>query len=253
GISLRSLPTALREAVYLTRRIGIKYLWIDALCIVQGDEADWMRNAARMDEIYGNATLAIAAASAASCVQGVLTPGLYQHWKLPSRLTPDYEPMNHRSWTLQERLLSHRYLSFESVTEQFALRSYHLSINFENPFRLWLKVISDYTSRYLTNEGDKLPALSGIAKVINTHTGDQYLAGLWRHKILELLRWRVGYNILKPMPCHRPIEYRAPSWSWAAVDGNISLFYAHTPPASRTEFYRFVMWNRCPWKTHLGG
>jgi hypothetical protein len=67
GISVQSLPTASREAVYLTRRLGIQYLWIDAFCIIQGDEADWTSNAARMDEIYGKATLTIAATSAASC------------------------------------------------------------------------------------------------------------------------------------------------------------------------------------------
>ncbi|PMD43210.1 HET-domain-containing protein [Hyaloscypha variabilis F] len=185
GISLQSLPTALREAVYLTRRLGIRYLWIDALCIIQGDEADWTSNAARMDEIYGNATLTIAAASAASCGQG----------------------------TLQERLLSHRYLSVgteymtwqcptqtearqpgfsegESPSGQFSLRTYHLFSSLGDPFGLWCRVVIDYSSRYLTNEGDKLAALSGVAKVIHTHTGDQYLAGLWRKNILQMLLWQ---------------------------------------------------------------
>ncbi|KAN0102893.1 Heterokaryon incompatibility protein (HET) domain containing protein [Hyaloscypha variabilis] len=258
GISLQSLPTALREAVYLTKRLGIRYLWIDALCIIQGDEADWTSNAARMDEIYGKATLTIAAASAASCNQGVLTLRLFQYWKLPSTFTPDDEPINHRAWTLQERLLSHRYLSVgteymtwqcptqtqvrqpgfsegESQSGKLNLRTYHLFSSLGDPFGLWKRVVIDYSSRYLTNEGDKLAALSGVAKVIHTHTGDQYLAGLWRKNIFQMLRWRVGINILKPIPYHRPTVYRAPSWSWASVDGNISLINVNDG-VSRAEF-----------------
>jgi hypothetical protein len=244
--------------VYLTKRLGIRYLWIDALCIIQGDEADWTSNAARMDEIYGKATLTIAAASAASCNQGVLTLRLFQHWKLPSTFTPDDEPINHRAWTLQERLLSHRYLSVgteymtwqcptqtqvrqpgfsegESQSGKLNLRTYHLFSSLGDPFGLWKRVVIDYSSRYLTNEGDKLAALSGVAKVIHTHTGDQYLAGLWRKNIFQMLRWRVGINILKPIPYHRPTVYRAPSWSWASVDGNISLINVNDG-VSRAEF-----------------
>lgn len=43
GIPLCSLPTTLREAVYITRRFNIRYLWIDALCIIQGSEEDWVK------------------------------------------------------------------------------------------------------------------------------------------------------------------------------------------------------------------
>ncbi len=50
-----------------------------------------------------------------------------------------------------------------------------------------------------------------------------------------MLRWRVGINILKPIPYHRPTVYRAPSWSWASVDGNISLIHV-SDGISRAEF-----------------
>jgi hypothetical protein len=34
GIPLESFPATLRDAVYVTRRLGLRYLWIDALCIL---------------------------------------------------------------------------------------------------------------------------------------------------------------------------------------------------------------------------
>jgi hypothetical protein len=258
GIPLRSLPTTLREAVYITRRLHIRYLWIDALCIIQGSEDDWTCNAANMNEIYGNAVLTFSAASASSCSEGVLTSRFLQHWKGASRLDLDHEPINHRAWTLQERLLARRFLSFgtEYLTWQCrtrtrmlsedgkfnsgpsALRSYHLSSFPEDPVTLWICVVTDYTSRFLTNESDKLPALSGIAKTIQSHTGGEYLAGLWRNDILRQLCWNTGSTILNKVPFQKPKEYRAPSWSWACIDGSVN--YALSGKAyskhSTTEF-----------------
>ncbi|KLU82800.1 hypothetical protein MAPG_01868 [Magnaporthiopsis poae ATCC 64411] len=49
---------------------GLKYLWVDAICIVQDDKADWKRHTLIMGSIYANATLTIAAASASSGEEG---------------------------------------------------------------------------------------------------------------------------------------------------------------------------------------
>ncbi len=63
GFSLDDLPTTIRDAVLLTRLLGFRYLWVDALCIVQDDPAHWAQESAVMDQVYGNATLTIAASS----------------------------------------------------------------------------------------------------------------------------------------------------------------------------------------------
>jgi hypothetical protein len=250
GIPLSSLPTTLREAVYITRRLNIRYLWIDALCIIQGSEDDWTSNAAKMDEIYGNAVLTIAAASAKSCTEGVLKPRLFKYWNVPPEADVDSEPINHRAWTLQERLLARRFLSFRTnyITWQCqtqtikhseykdsrplrsALRFYHMTQRFKNSSALWERIITDYTARYLTHENDKLPALSGIAKMIQSRTGDQYLSGLWRNDILRQLCWSsTSITVLEHIDPQKPKDYRAPSWSWASLDGNIT-FSSGTPP-----------------------
>jgi hypothetical protein len=43
GIALASLPKTFQDAVLMTRRLGIRYLWIDSLCIIQDDGDDWDR------------------------------------------------------------------------------------------------------------------------------------------------------------------------------------------------------------------
>ncbi|KAK4235539.1 hypothetical protein C8A03DRAFT_17728 [Achaetomium macrosporum] len=56
------LPQTFRDAIEFSRKLGIRYLWIDSLCIIQDDEHDWRREAARMASIYQNAALVISAA-----------------------------------------------------------------------------------------------------------------------------------------------------------------------------------------------
>jgi len=55
----------------------------------------------------------------------------------------------------------------------------------------WLAHIADFCQQSLTNEHDKLPALSRIAKFIAQKTGDRYLARLWKNYLLEDLYWRM--------------------------------------------------------------
>ncbi len=50
GIALRDLPTTLRDAVQVTREIGLRYIWIDSLCIVQDDKQDQGVEIAKMPE-----------------------------------------------------------------------------------------------------------------------------------------------------------------------------------------------------------
>ncbi len=62
----------------LTRILEIRYLWIDALCIVQDDEDDWVREAALMANVYGSAVLNIAAHTACDAQHGFLpSKGLF--------------------------------------------------------------------------------------------------------------------------------------------------------------------------------
>lgn len=70
GISLDSLPRTFLDAVVISRYLGIRYLWIDSLCIIQDDEDDWARESGRMKDVYSNAYLVVAANHANSSEEG---------------------------------------------------------------------------------------------------------------------------------------------------------------------------------------
>jgi hypothetical protein len=70
GIPSAKLPLTFRHAVHICRTLGIMYLWIDCLCIVQDDHEDWCTQAVKMGDIYERAFVTIAASSAANPSHG---------------------------------------------------------------------------------------------------------------------------------------------------------------------------------------
>ena len=133
---LEDFPATLRDAVVVTRRLGIRYLWVDALCILQDkdDMTDWSAQAPLMDGIYRSAQVTISAASSPCADHGFLTPRhlpaltCQLRWKsedgqdsIPVFLRSESAlwdmsmrsgHLDSRGWTLQETLLSRRMLSF---------------------------------------------------------------------------------------------------------------------------------------------
>lgn len=86
-------------------------------------------------------------------------------------------------------------------------------------YTLWGLVVEHYTKCKLTKSQDKLVAISGIAKLFQAFLpGDNYLAGLWKNDLAYGLLWRSATYDPSPL-VHVPD--RAPSWSWASVDGAI--------------------------------
>ncbi|KAL1835715.1 hypothetical protein VTJ49DRAFT_6168 [Mycothermus thermophilus] len=71
GVTWERLPPTFRDAADLTRRLGIRYLWIDSLCIVQDDHADWRREASRMAGVYRGAEVTISAARSPGAYGGL--------------------------------------------------------------------------------------------------------------------------------------------------------------------------------------
>ncbi|EIW59716.1 HET-domain-containing protein [Trametes versicolor FP-101664 SS1] len=89
--------------------------------------------------------------------------------------------------------------------------------------RAWNEIVQDYSERTAGDELDKLVACAAIAESFHHVLDSDYLAGLWRSDaLLTDLLWSVRQDRL----CTRPTVYRAPSWSWASVEGSIE----HFPP-----------------------
>ena len=166
--------------------------------------------------------------------------------------------LNRRAWVLQERILSRRIL-YVHETQQFwechqqtacevfpkhmppqmlctpgkiwhkrarpnieQIAADHQDRN-QDPYFFWMRVVEKYGLCELTKPEDKLIALSGLAQRVAAITNDLYLAGMWRHHLQSQLMWvvqdpRKTRFAVPALPEHP--HYRAPSWSWASIDGN---------------------------------
>ncbi|KAK0113568.1 hypothetical protein ONS96_014426 [Cadophora gregata f. sp. sojae] len=80
GIKLSELSKTFRHAIELTRGLGIRYLWIDSLCIIQDDFKDWEVESAKMADVYMNSQLNIAATHSSSGKGGCFA----ERWSLDS-------------------------------------------------------------------------------------------------------------------------------------------------------------------------
>ncbi|KAF1977080.1 HET-domain-containing protein [Bimuria novae-zelandiae CBS 107.79] len=75
AIDWNDLPSVFQDAITVTNRLGIHYIWIDSLCIVQDDELDWAEQSSKMGRIYQGAFVTIAAAQSEDSRQGFLGAG----------------------------------------------------------------------------------------------------------------------------------------------------------------------------------
>jgi hypothetical protein len=152
GVSRELLSRSFMDALKIARELGLCYIWIDSLCIIQDSQQDWAEESVQMHRVYGNSTCNIAATSAqngsAGCFRqrnpNFLKPLKLEfdsHGQLETEnqhcaedgneekdngaevfyLTDveewwrrfEQEPLHQRAWVVQERVLSPRVLHFE--------------------------------------------------------------------------------------------------------------------------------------------
>ena len=273
GNRVDQLPRTFRELVTVARHLSVRYVWIDALCIMQDSTADWDAEAPTMRMVYTNSLCNIAA-SASSDENGGLfrsrdpssirtvhafSQGTDSRMRKFHCIERDYwdrnihtGPLHKRGWVFQERHLSCRVLYFadrqvlfecfedakcESFPsgiphhvsdkgldplwqlaaqgEQQSLSSPRGDVLISHPvYLIWRDLVKKYAHCSFTKPADKLPAFAGIAKLFQEITGDEYVGGLWRSRLLEGLDWRVYEPRLEASH-----GYRAPSWSWGSLEG----------------------------------
>ena len=274
-IEVDKMPQTIQDAVASTIALGFDYLWVDCLCILQGNKKDWLDEGSKMCEIYGNATLTISASDSQNCRDGFLvlrTPMQREGVVLPC---PDkagnmghlhfcapgtrFEemvgrgPVARRAWCLQERQISRqvlhicrgevffecargmRYESERSPGSEYdpndLWNRFHVSHEVVGPYEhhrkpsadvynvlSWYGIVEDYSRRDLAFTEDKLAAIAGLARRAQLIIGDEYLAGLWKHRLHIGLAWQISEKVRST----KATAYRAPSWSWASIDGPVS-------------------------------
>lgn len=91
----------------------------------------------------------------------------------------------------------------------------------------WYMILRDFTGRHFTNPDDLFASMGSLAHLVAKHFAldvrNRYLAGIWEADIIRGLLWRARYQENRPARLTRPELKgglkRAPSWSWAAVEG----------------------------------
>jgi hypothetical protein len=130
------LPKTFSDAIKTTRALGIRYLWIDSLCIVQGRNGDFNEEASHMETVFSSAYCVIAATRATGQRDGFLSDRTERKF-VPVRNRPDHDAvyacdviddfkgdviegaMNRRGWVLQERALARRTIYFTASQNYF--------------------------------------------------------------------------------------------------------------------------------------
>ncbi len=299
-----------REALQLARQLGFRYVWIDALCIIQDSNEDWQTESLKMTEVYGNAELTLVAGRASDSTKGfVANPyrPVIEHRRLeyinpatpsagPSEVfvglprSRETGPVSDRAWCFQESLLSRRSIVFGAeqlcfrcqersvfedgevtanregryILNEFPSRMTDSVAHQETMLRQWYWLVDQYSFRSIFDPHDIFAALMGLARAVQKQLGCRYLAGLWEADLVRGLLWLGRNDVVFGAPrgkgklaLTRPVERntkkpahvlgrpatRAPSWSWASVEGPV-LTLSYERPEKYRRKYRTPA-NRC--------
>ncbi|KAF7903503.1 uncharacterized protein EAF01_006552 [Botrytis porri] len=139
-IPMSNFPQTMKDAIVITRRMGYRYLWIDSLCIIQDSPKDWAVESLKMADVYGGASLTIAAEASVDTASGIFDSSNAFHKRHSEKYNfsiEGYHPstsreygrvylrdivdsnpferagcLRRRAWALQEDLMSRRLISF---------------------------------------------------------------------------------------------------------------------------------------------
>ncbi|KAG2362815.1 hypothetical protein BDR07DRAFT_1460681 [Suillus spraguei] len=206
GLNVSTLPETISDSILFVRKFGERYLWIDALCIIQDDALDKSIQLRAMDLVYGLSHLTIIAAGCTT-VQDPLpgyrprTRTLQQHIEVIQGLhlyvaaprlreALAQSTWSTRCWTYQESALSCRRIYFtgpqvyfhckcdifceDIVAESkynrssssFLWLSVAESFPFATPISSYIGAVDSYTRRHLTVESDIVDAFTGVTNAL---------------------------------------------------------------------------------------
>ncbi|KAH6981686.1 heterokaryon incompatibility protein-domain-containing protein [Ilyonectria sp. MPI-CAGE-AT-0026] len=250
------IPETIKDAITFTRRLGCRYLWVDALCMVQNDADDLEQGVNAMDLIYERAWLTVIASCGHNANAGLR--GVQSGTRRPSQnafqVIPGVEMgfltgldsllkrsvYDSRAWTFQERVLSRRIIYFIDDKIFFRCRAAEhaehftdiLSQNSEvgatigsllpeailmtNPVFDFATMLFYYTKRALTSQNDAPRAMAGIIRRFTEAMKCQFFQGLPTALFDLFVVFHAHGTIL-----HRRPSF--PSYSWIGWRGSINV------------------------------
>ena len=264
GIRLEEFPPMMRDAISVLRRIGIFYVWIDCMCIIQDDKEDWSREAATMASVYANAELTLAATWCAGSGQSLFqdnskdnstavdvrdmdgTPvflrPVWPHYtgRDTEGLLADTEwPLLTRAWVYQEQFLSRRMLHF-TRHELFwecnealicECRWYDPGDNSSAPLQSHhkrpaaSKEWSQIVSEYSRRDLTfRTDTLPALAGIAKSFALEQPGAGKYMCGLWSDQLASCFFWYLMESARARPGIGKTPSWSWASVIGEVACW-----------------------------
>jgi hypothetical protein len=246
NIRFRDLPRTFQEAIMLVLGMGMQFLWIDSLCILQDSQEDWQIEAKVMRDVYHNAALVIAASGAADATEGLFVSqrpqltvqklpymvderprGSFNAAILPSwgSIWASMGPLGQRAWALQERHLARRVIDFMPGRISWRCKETHYHDMeqrrpgephepHEHHSTSWHTLLDHYTSLKLTYHSDRLDALRGIATQEEQRRQERFdfRFGVWKESLFKDLLWRKAVAIETDV-------LDLPTWTWAATGG----------------------------------
>ncbi|KAK0670033.1 heterokaryon incompatibility protein-domain-containing protein [Cercophora samala] len=244
------LPETIRDAITLTRKLGLRYLWVDSLCLVQNDPGDLEAGIEVMDQVYERAWVTIVAVSGFNASAGLpgiepgsrpqkyqgheIKPGIFLGKIVSGALLLEETPHDTRAWTLQERILSRRILYFfeDQVVFRYNKVECHEKLNDTviqpdnslyrameqleksafDALQVYSNLIWNYSRRSLGNDSDVLRAIGGIMRRVSLKLRYPLVQGLPVAYLDAFLLFK-GTSLVR-----RP---GFPSYSWAGWRGEV--------------------------------
>ena len=255
------LPATMEDAIKITQKLGVRWIWIDRYCVDQENEAVKHAQFQQMNLVYKKAFVTIIAAAGEDPHFGLpgvgLTPRLPQPdaWigerHLVSTLTNPRKLIstskwNKRAWTYQEGFFSQRRLIFTEEQAYFVCgtaryrESYSLKKDEPELFHLgprqmlspWRisEYLHDYCGQELSHSEDAVRAFEGVFNELKAHSFPLYHCN--------------GVPIRPAMYCQRPMERNTNSERFLA-----GLCWRNDAPGARRD--TFPSWTWAGWKVPI--
>lgn len=242
GLLLHELPQCILDAQTACKHLGIRFLWVDRLCIIQDDAKSKHGQIKEMGNIYASAVVTIVAAAGKNARYGLIgiskprafpqqrlvlqgvefteTLGTYDFFHLMNE-----SMWRSRGWTFQEEKLSTALLVFTERGAFFRCKHNpkHMRIEGQSGEDMSLEVdeypivVPKYSQRKLSFESDILNAFSGY---LNMMFKDKHYFGLPCAYFNSALLWRSADDSGLPRESNGNDTF--PSWSWASRTGYVS-------------------------------